>query len=77
MKLRDLEVLTVAPPAPGWGGRYWIFVKLVTDDGIHGWGECYASSVGPVAMEAVIRDVFARHMEGTSPENIELMYRRA
>ena len=77
MKLRDLEVLTVAPPAPGWGGRYWIFVKLTTDDGIHGWGECYASSVGPAAMEAVIRDVFARHMEGTSAENIEMMYRRA
>ncbi|MFT7058912.1 MAG: L-alanine-DL-glutamate epimerase-like enolase superfamily enzyme [Pseudorhodobacter sp.] len=28
-------------------------------------------------MRAVIEDVFARHMEGENPENIELMFRRA
>lgn len=77
MKLKDLEVFVVAPPAPGWGGRYWIFTKLTTDDGITGYGECYASSVGPKAMTAVIEDVFNRHMAGTNPENIEMMFRRA
>ena len=77
MKLQDLEVIVTAPPAPGWGGRYWILVKLITDTGIVGWGECYAASVGPQAMRAVIEDVFARHMQGENPENIELMYRRA
>jgi galactonate dehydratase len=76
MKLQDLEVIVTAPPAPGWGGRYWILVKVTTDTGIVGWGECYASSVGPIAMKAVIEDVFARHMQGENPENIELMYRR-
>ena len=77
MKLTDLDIIVTAPPAPGWGGRYWILVKLTTDDGITGWGECYASSVGPDAMRAVIADVFERHMAGESPENVELMYRRA
>ena len=77
MRLKDLEIFIVAPPAPGWGGRYWTFVKLTTDDGITGYGECYASTVGPTAMKAVIEDVFARHMQGENPENIELMYRRA
>ncbi|WP_420012861.1 mandelate racemase/muconate lactonizing enzyme family protein [Tateyamaria sp.] len=77
MKLADLDIIVTAPPAPGWGGRYWILVKLTTDDGIIGWGECYASSVGPDAMRAVIEDVFARHMAGENPENIELMFRRA
>jgi L-alanine-DL-glutamate epimerase-like enolase superfamily enzyme len=76
MKLRDLEIIVTSPPAPGWGGRYWILVKVTTDTGIKGWGECYASSVGPTAMEAVIRDVFARHMEGENPENIEKMFRK-
>ena len=76
MKLSDLDIIVTAPPAPGWGGRYWILVKVTTDTGITGWGECYASAVGPDAMEAVIRDVFARHMEGENPENIELMFRR-
>ena len=77
MKLADLDIIVTAPPAPGWGGRYWILVKLTTDTGIHGWGECYASSVGPDAMSSVIRDVFERHMAGEHPGNIELMFRRA
>ncbi|TMM55356.1 mandelate racemase/muconate lactonizing enzyme family protein [Sulfitobacter sabulilitoris] len=77
MKLMDLDVIVTAPPAPGWGGRYWMLVKVTTDTGIVGWGECYAASVGPRAMTAVIEDVFARHMQGENPENIELMFRRA
>jgi L-alanine-DL-glutamate epimerase-like enolase superfamily enzyme len=77
MKLADLDIIVTAPPVPGWGGRYWTLVKLTTDDGIVGWGECYASSVGPEAMRAVIADVFDRHMAGENPENIELMFRRA
>ena len=28
MKLADLDVIVTAPPAPSWGGRYWILVKL-------------------------------------------------
>lgn len=77
MKLQELDVIVTAPPAPGWGGRYWILVKVTTDTGITGWGECYASSVGPDAMTHVIRDIFDRHMAGENPENIELMFRRA
>ncbi|MVO14971.1 mandelate racemase/muconate lactonizing enzyme family protein [Parasedimentitalea huanghaiensis] len=76
MKLQDLDVIITAPPAPGWGGRYWILVKLTTDTGVTGWGECYAASVGPEAMTHVIRDVFERHMADENPENIELMFRR-
>ncbi|WP_102106892.1 mandelate racemase/muconate lactonizing enzyme family protein [Oceaniglobus roseus] len=76
MRLTDLDIITTAPPAPGWGGRYWTLVKVTTDTGITGWGECYASTVGPTAMEHVIRDVFSRHMAGENPENIELMFRR-
>ena len=76
MKLADLDIIVTAPPAPGWGGRYWILVKVTSDTGIVGWGECYASTIGPDAMCHVIRDVFTRHMEGENPENIELMFRR-
>lgn len=77
MKLKDLDIIVTAPPAPGWGGRYWIFVKVTTDTGITGWGEVYAAAVGPNAMRAVIQDVFSRHMQGENPENIEKMFRRA
>lgn len=77
MKLTDLETFVIGTPPPGWGGRYWLIVKLTTDTGIVGYGEVYAASVGPKAMVAVIEDVFERHMQGTNPENIELMFRRA
>lgn len=77
MQLKDVEIFVVGNPPPGWGGRYFIFVKLTTDNGITGYGEVYAATVGPKAMRAVIEDVFARHMQGENPENIELMFRRA
>lgn len=76
MRLADLDVLVVGNPPPGFGGRYFILVKLTTDDGIVGWGEVFAATVGPAAMRAVIADVFARHMAGERPENVELMFRR-
>jgi galactonate dehydratase len=76
MRLSDLDVLVVGNPPPGNGGRYFQFVKLTTACGIVGWGEVYAAAVGPEAMRLVIQDVFARHMEGENPANIELMYRR-
>ncbi|MFT5001142.1 MAG: galactonate dehydratase, partial [Planctomycetota bacterium] len=76
MKLQDLEIFVVGTPPPGWGGRYWIFVKLTTVCGIVGYGEVYAAAVGPEAMRGVIQDVFARHMQGENPENTEKMFRR-
>jgi galactonate dehydratase len=76
MKLTDLDVIVTSPPAPGWGGQYWILVKLTTDTGIIGWGECYASSVGPGAMTHVIRDVFERYFLNEHPQNVERMFRR-
>lgn len=77
MRLDDLEIFIVEPPSDCWGGRYWTIVKVSTNDGIVGYGEVYAASVGPEAMSAVVRDVFERHMLGENPENIELMFRRA
>ena len=76
MRLAACEVFVVAPPAPGWGGRYWIIPKLTTACGIVGYGEVYAAAVGPDAMRAVIDDVFARHCADADPADIELMARR-
>ena len=76
MRITNLDVIVTAPPAPGWGGRYWILVKLTTNTNVVGWGECYASSVGPKAMTTVIEDIFERYFLDQSPENIELMFRR-
>ncbi len=77
MRLQELDIIVTAPPAPGWGGRYWILVKVTSDTGITGWGECYAASVGPDAMTHVIRDLFERHFFGENPENIERLFRKS
>ena len=77
MKLEELEIFVIGTPPPGWGGRYWIITRLTTECGITGYGEVYAAAVGPDAMRAVITDVFTRHMQGESPENVERMFRRA
>ena len=34
MKIKDLKVFIVGNPPPGWGGRYFTFVRLTTDNGI-------------------------------------------
>lgn len=77
MKLADLQIFVIGTPPPGWGGRYFLIVKVTTACGISGYGEVYAAAVGPKAMTAVIEDVFARHMQGENPENVEMMFRRA
>lgn len=77
MKLEGLEIFVIGTPPPGWGGRYWIITRLTTECGLTGYGEVYAAAIGPEAMRAVISDVFTRHMRGESPENVEMMFRRA
>ena len=64
MKLTDLDIIVTAPPAPGWGGRYWILIKLTTDTGLIGWGEAYASSVGPSAMQNSLHQLHAYYTIG-------------
>ena len=76
MKLKKLKVFIVGNQKPYWGGQYFIFVKLTSDNGIIGYGEVYAGSVSPKVMGYVINDVFDRHMKNEAPENIELMFRR-
>ena len=76
MKLQALDIFVVGNPPPGFGGRYFIFVKLTTACGVVGHGECYAATVGPKAMTAVIRDVYERHLSDEDPANIERLFRR-
>ncbi|RFB79389.1 mandelate racemase/muconate lactonizing enzyme family protein [Methylovirgula sp. 4M-Z18] len=75
MKIQDLKTFVVGNPPPRAGGRYFIFVKLITDNGIEGVGEVYAASFGPQAMVAMIKDVFEHHVLGADPFQIELLWR--
>ena len=57
-------------------GRYFTFVRLTTDNGIKGYGECYGATFGPKAMTAMIEDTFGRYVEGMDPFDIEALWRK-
>ena len=62
-------------PPPHFGGRYFIFLKLVTDDGIEGVGEVYGATFGPHTVTRMIEDVCDRHVIGADPFRIERLWR--
>jgi 2-dehydro-3-deoxyphosphogalactonate aldolase len=75
MKIAELKTFVVGNPPPGFGGRYFLFLKLKTQCGIEGVGEVYTASFGPAALEAMIADVFERHVLGADPFRIEALWR--
>ena len=75
MKIKDLKTFVVGNPPPHFGGRYFIFLKLITDDGIEGVGEVYCATFAPHVIVKMIEDVFERHVEGSDPFHIEKLWR--
>ena len=76
MKISAFEVFVVGNPPPHFGGRYWVFVKLITDGGVEGIGEVYCLPFHPRAVEAMIADVCERQVIGSDPFRIEDLWRR-
>lgn len=76
MRITDCEVLVVGNPPPGFGGRYFIFVKLGTDNGLVGWGEVYCATFGPRVVARMIEDVVDRFLIGEEATSIEAAWRR-
>src|SRR5437667_12781762 len=69
---RDLTITDIKSYLVGAGSRNLVFVKVETDQGIHGIGEAY--SCGPdEATVAVIND-FKRWLVGQDPRNIEHLW---
>lgn len=77
MKLDSVQVFVVGNPPPGYGGRYFVFLKLKTTCGIEGVGEVYAATFGPQVVASMIKDVFARRFAGRDPFLIEAMWRES
>jgi galactonate dehydratase len=76
MKLTDIATYVVGNPPPHYGGRYFVFVKLVTDGNVAGIGEAYCVPFDPHLVEKLLVDVFQRYLHGEDPHNIEKMWRR-
>ena len=75
MRIESHEVLVVGTPPPHRGGRYFIFVKLVTDDGLVGWGEVYTATFSPAVVAAMVDDVCQRHVHGMEAHRVEHLWR--
>ena len=75
MKITDVKTFVVGNPPPHFGGQYFIFVKLTTDNGIEGIGEVYAATFGPHTVARMVEDVCERHVVGADPFKIERLWR--
>ncbi len=66
MKVTDVRTFLVHPGS----GKNWLFVKVETDAGIHGWGECYTQSDRDRAIEVHVEEL-TRYLKGRDPHNIK------
>jgi len=75
MKLKDIKTWVTVPPT-GIGGSFWVIVKITTDNGIEGIGECYGIPVSGDIAAAMVEDTFERFIVGQDPHHIETLFRR-
>jgi 2-dehydro-3-deoxyphosphogalactonate aldolase len=76
VKLAEIRTFVVGNPPPHFGGRYFVFVKLVTDGNVSGVGEAYCVPFDPHLVARMLEDVFERYLEGQDPHDIETIWRR-
>jgi galactonate dehydratase len=65
-----MQVTAVTPflASPG-GSKSWLFVKVETDGGPHGWGECYTQADRDHSIVAHVREL-GRYLVGRDPSHI-------
>lgn len=76
MRLAEIRTFVVGNPPPHFGGRWFVFVKLVTACGISGVGEAYGVPFSPHLVARLCEDMFERYALGRDPHDIEALWRR-
>lgn len=74
MKIVDVKTYIVGNPPPHRGGLNWVFLKLVTDEGLEGWGECNAPRLRERTIVQLIQELSTRFVVGEDPFNIEKIW---
>ena len=77
MKITGIRTFVVGNPPPGFGGRYYLFLKLETDAGLEGLGEIYCATFDPHLVAKLAEDLAGRFLVGHEPFEIEAFWRRA
>jgi len=67
MKITDIKVFLI-----GAGGRNWIYVKILTDQGLHGIGEAY--SAGPDEATVKVIEDYKLWLVGQDPRNVQYLF---
>src|SRR5689334_22157183 len=67
MKISDIKTFLV-----GSGGRNWVYVKVLTDQGIYGIGEAY--SAGPDEATVKVIEDFKLWLTGQDPRNVQYLF---
>src|SRR3954468_21242117 len=67
MKITDIKTFLV-----GAGGRNWVYVKILTDQGIFGIGEAY--SAGPDEATVKVIEDFKSWLIGNDPRNVQYLF---
>ncbi len=73
MQIADVKTILVCPEshrAGMIGSKNWLFVRIETDDGIVGWGECYTQLDRDRAIERHVHEI-GRYLDGRSPFDIK------
>jgi galactonate dehydratase len=67
MKITDIKTFLI-----GAGGRNWVYVKILTDQGLHGLGEAY--SAGPDEATIKVIEDFKTWLVGQDPRNVQYLF---
>ena len=66
MKVTGVKPFLVDPGSH----KHWLFVKVETDEGLHGWGECYTQLDRDRSIELYVQQL-GRYLAGRSPFDIK------
>jgi len=75
MKITDVKTFVVNNPS-GRGGRNWVFLKLITDEGIEGVGECNMASGREKSLVQLIKELSEPFVIGKNPFDTEKLWDR-
>ena len=70
MKIKDIKTFVVGNPPPSFGGRYFVFIKLITDNGIEGLGEVYNLPFHPDIVAQMVKDHRAMEVLRKNPDAV-------